>query len=307
MTTALISHPECVLHEISRGHPECPERIAAITVELDRQELTERLMAVEAPLAERTQLLSAHQERYVDHVFDIAPASGSVQLDSDTSMNPHSLSAGLRAAGAAIAATDAVIEGRATNAFCLTRPPGHHAEQDRAMGFCLFGNVAIAARHALQAHGLERVAIVDFDVHHGNGTEDIVDGDPNILFCSSFQHPFYPGGYRDSVPDQRVNVPLAAGTDGAAFRKAIEAQWLPALARYRPQMVFVSAGFDAHRDDPLASLNLDVDDFTWITRRLMSVADTHADGRLVSLLEGGYALPALGRSAAAHVGELLQS
>lgn len=305
MTTALISHPECVLHEISPGHPECPERIGAISDQLHKQQVFDLLLHLQAPLAHRDQLLEAHDERYVDSVFDSSPTSGSVQLDADTAMNPYSLSAALRGAGAAILATDAVIDGSADNAFCLVRPPGHHAEKDRAMGFCLFGNIALAARHAVREHGMERVAILDFDVHHGNGTEDIVDGDTNILFCSSFQHPFYPGGYRESVEDQRVNVPLAAGTDGTGFRQAIEATWLPALARFRPQMVFVSAGFDAHREDPLASLNLVDADYVWITERLMEVAATHAEGRMVSVLEGGYGLPALGRCATAHVRGLL--
>ncbi len=306
MTTALISHPECVLHEISPGHPECPERIGAISDQLHKQQVFDLLLHLQAPLAHHDQLLEAHGERYVTSLFESSPKEGSVQLDADTAMNPYSLTAGLRGAGAALLATDAVVDGSADNAFCLIRPPGHHAEKNRAMGFCLFGNVALAARHAVREHGMERVAIVDFDVHHGNGTEDIVDGDPNILFCSSFQHPFYPGGYRESIADQRVNVPLAGGTDGAGFRQAIEASWLPALARFKPQMVFVSAGFDAHREDHLAGLDLDDADFTWITEQLMDVAATHAGGRLVSMLEGGYALPALGRCAAAHVRGLLK-
>ena len=228
-----------------------------------------------------------------------------MQLDPDTAMNVHSLNASLRAAGAGVLAVDEVIGGRASNAFCLTRPPGHHAERIRPMGFCFFGNIVIAARHAMRTHGLERVAIVDFDVHHGNGTEDIVDGDPGILFCSSFQHPFYPGDYRPNVDGQRVNVPLPGGTGSADFRAAIEESWLPALDAFRPEMLFVSAGFDAHLEDPLAGLALQDADYVWITRKLMEVADRHAGGRLVSMLEGGYALPALGRAAAAHVRGLM--
>lgn len=247
----------------------------------------------------------AHPEAYVDMIHAKAPASGSVQLDADTAMNPYSLDASLRAAGAGVLATDRVCNGEISNAFCLTRPPGHHAERAQAMGFCFFGNIAIAARHAVKTHGLERVAIVDFDVHHGNGTEDIVAGDPNILFCSSFQYPFYPGSYRENIADQRINVPLASGSNSADFRHAITQQWLPALEQYKPQMIFVSAGFDAHTEDPLANISLIDDDYIWITQQIMDIADRHADGRIVSMLEGGYALPALSRCATAHVRGLM--
>ena len=305
MTTALISHRDTVLHEISPGHPECPERIAAVSDRLMKEELFDFLRHHDAPLATREQLMLAHPESYVELIHRKSPASGSVQLDPDTAMNAHSLGASLRAAGAGVLAVDEVLGGRARNAFCLTRPPGHHAERTRSMGFCFFGNIVVAARHAMRHHGLERVAIVDFDVHHGNGTEDLVDGDAGILFCSSFQHPFYPGGYRPNVDGQRVNVPLPGGTGSAVFRAAIEEAWLPALEAFRPEMLFVSAGFDAHLEDPLASLALQDADFAWITRKLVDVADRHADGRLVSMLEGGYALGALGRSAAAHVRGLM--
>ena len=215
MITALVSHPCTIRHEISPGHPECPERIGAITDELMKRELFDLLIHREAPRATREQLLTAHTEPYVDLVHAKSPANGSVQLDPDTAMNAHSLEAALHAAGAGTLATDLVVEGAVRNAFCLTRPPGHHAERYRAMGFCFFGNVAIAARHAVRHHGMSRVAVVDFDVHHGNGTEDILDGDASVLFCSSFQHPFYPGDYRPDVVDQRVNVPLPAGHERA--------------------------------------------------------------------------------------------
>ena len=306
MSTALISHRNCVRHEISAGHPECPQRIDVINDQLKKQEIFDYLMHRDAPLATREQLMLAHSEAYVDMIHQKSPSSGSVQLDPDTAMNEYSLDASLRAAGAGIMAVDMVCKGEAKNAFCLTRPPGHHAERTQAMGFCFFGNIAIAARHAIKQHGLERVAILDFDVHHGNGTEDIVDGDPNILFCSSFQHPFYPGNYRDNVTDQRVNVPLASGSNSADFRHAISQSWLPALESYKPQMLFVSAGFDAHAEDPLANISLLDDDFVWITSQITDIADRYCDGRIVSMLEGGYALPALSRCATAHVRGLMR-
>ena len=305
MNTALVTHNDCVRHEISPGHPECPQRIGAVRDALMHAELYDFLRHHDAPLVTREQLLRAHSEAYVDLIHAKSPASGTISLDADTAMNPHSLRAASLGAGAGILATDLVATGSVANAFCLVRPPGHHAERIQAMGFCFFGNIAIAALHALEVHGMERVAILDFDVHHGNGTEDIVDGDERILFCSSFQHPFYPGGHRENVVDHRVNVPLPAGTDSASFRHAIDATWFPALERFRPQMIFISAGFDAHLDDPLASLSLLDDDYSWITRRIVDVAERHAGGRIVSMLEGGYALPALARSTALHVRGLM--
>lgn len=305
MTTALISHRDCVRHEISPGHPECPQRIDAITDQLMKQDVFDYLTHIDAPKATREQLVLAHSEAYVEMIHAKSPGTGSVQLDPDTAMNPFTLDASLRAAGSGVLAVDQVVQGKADNVFCLTRPPGHHAERIQAMGFCFFGNIAIAARHAVKQHGLERVAIVDFDVHHGNGTEDIVDGDASILFCSSFQHPFYPGGYRDNVADQRVNTPLQSGCNSADFRGAITDTWFPALESFKPQMLFISAGFDAHVEDPLASLSLQDADFVWITKKLMDLADRHCDGRIVSMLEGGYALPALSRSATAHIRGLM--
>lgn len=301
MPTALISHPVSVLHEISPDHPECPQRIDVICDQLKKQDIYDYLVHFDAPKASSEQLLLAHGEAYVDHIHDSAPSSGTVELDGDTAMNAHTLDASLRGAGSGVVAVDKVMSGQVNNAFCLVRPPGHHAERDRAMGFCLFGNIAIAARHAIRQYGLERVAIVDFDVHHGNGTEDIVDSDPNILFCSSFQHPFYPGGFRDNVPNQRVNTPLLAGCNSADFRGAITSSWLPALEAYKPDMLFISAGFDAHLEDPMANVCLLDPDFVWITQKLMEVADRHCNGRIVSMLEGGYSLPALSRCATAHI------
>lgn len=305
MPTALITHRDCVRHEISPDHPESPQRIDAIQDQLKKQDVYDYLVHHDAPLAKREELMLAHPETYVDLIHRKSPANGSIQLDPDTAMNAFTLNASLRAAGAGVMAVDQVCAGQVDNAFCLTRPPGHHAEKIQAMGFCFFGNIVIAARHAIKAYGLERVAIVDFDVHHGNGTEDIVDGDPAILFCSSFQHPFYPGDYRENVEDQRVNVPLASGCNSADFRHAITQSWFPALESFKPQMLFISAGFDAHVEDPLANVALLDDDFVWITRKLKDIAERHCEGRIVSMLEGGYALPALSRCATAHVRVLM--
>ena len=305
MTTALYTHSVCEQHEMGAGHPECPERLSAITAALEAAGLSVRLDQREAPQADHETISLAHPAAYVRQVYDASPAEGREQLDGDTSMNPYSLEAARRAAGAAVAAVDAVMAGEVRNAFCQTRPPGHHAEKEQAMGFCLFGNVAIAAKHALEHHGLERVAIVDFDVHHGNGTEDLVKGDQRILFCSSFMHPHYPGYFGKDVPGMRINSPLNGGADSTAFRQVIEERWLPALREQKPQLVFISAGFDAHRDDPLGGLALTEDDFHWATRQFMQVAAESAEGRVVSVLEGGYNLDALGRSAVAHVQALL--
>jgi acetoin utilization deacetylase AcuC-like enzyme len=307
MPTALITHTVCEQHEISPGHPECPERIDAIVSQLKQQDVYDRLVHCEAPVATTEQLLLAHPESYIEMLHAHAPSTGTMLLDADTAMNPYSLQAALRGAGSGILAVDKVMNGEVENAFCLVRPPGHHAERTQAMGFCFFGNVAMAARHAIKAHGLERVAIVDFDVHHGNGTEDIVNGDPNILFCSSFEFPLYPGGYRPNVENQRVNVPLESGCGSDDFRSAITQNWLPALEAFQPQMIIVSAGFDAHAEDPLASLQLQDADYVWITQKIIELAAEHSDGRIVSMLEGGYALPALGRCATAHVRGLMSA
>ncbi len=292
-------------HEISPDHPECPERIGAVMERLKADGLYDFMAHFDAPEATDEALARAHTEPYIELLRRKSPNSGSVTIDGDTAMNVFSLEAARRSAGAGVLAVDRIMAGEINNAFCLGRPPGHHAERFQAMGFCLFGNVAVAARHAIAHHGLERVAIIDFDVHHGNGTEDIVDGDEHILFCSSFQHPFYPGGYRDNVRGQRINVPLRAGTGSADFRAAVTAAWFDELDAWQPELVIISAGFDAHHEDPLASLALREDDFAWLTRRLMDIAAKHANGRVVSMLEGGYALSALGRSASAHVREMM--
>jgi len=282
-------------------HPECPARLAAIEDELIASGIGAHLLRREAPLADDAQLARAHPIEYVRAIREFAPAQGTVHLDPDTAMNPHSLNAALRAAGAAVLATDLVMQGEADNAFCGVRPPGHHACRARPMGFCIFNNVAVAARHAIHAHGVERVAIVDFDVHHGNGTEDIFEGDPQVLMVSTFQHPFYPySGTEDPAPNM-VNVPLAAGAGSKALQAAVEQRWLPALEAFKPQLLIFSAGFDAHAEDSMAMLRFSDADYRWVTERLKEIAERHAKGRMVSVLEGGYALPALGRCVVQHL------
>jgi len=304
MATAFIHHPDCFLHDMGSHHPECPDRLTAIEDHLLAIGLLQHLVSETAPAASREQLLRVHAGDYIDSLAEASPHSGIVHLDPDTAMNPHTLSAALHAAGAVVRATDMVIGGEAENAFCNVRPPGHHARRRQAMGFCFFDNVAVGAAHALIVHGLERVAIVDFDVHHGNGTEDIFAGNDRVMMVSTFQHPFYPYSGTEGRSDLMVNIPLPAYSSGAEFRKAVEHSWLPALNAFAPRMLFISAGFDAHRDDEMASLRLVEDDYAWVTRQIMDVADRHAGGRIVSTLEGGYNLPALARSAAAHVRQL---
>ena len=282
-------------------HPECPARLDAIQDHLLATGLLDHLMDVTAPLATREDLERVHDARYLDSVEAIAPQRGVVHLDPDTAMGPHSHRAALRAAGAVVKATDMVMRGEIENAFCNVRPPGHHAERARAMGFCFFNNVAVGAAHALTAYGMDRVAIVDFDVHHGNGTEDIFRDEPRVMMVSTFQHPFYPYSGVEGRSERMVNIPLAAYSGGRQFREAVEDHWLPALERFEPQMVFVSAGFDAHRDDDMASLSLVESDYAWVTGRIKEVAKHHANGRMVSTLEGGYELTALARSVAEHI------
>ena len=290
-----------MLHDMGSHHPECPARIAAIEDHLLATGILFHLVDVEAPPATREQLLRVHDPDYVDAIEASVPRGGLVHLDPDTAMNPHSYHAALRAAGAVVKATDMVMGNEVENAFCNVRPPGHHAGRARAMGFCFFNNVAVGAAHALEKHGLERVAIVDFDVHHGNGTEDIFRDDPRVMMVSTFQHPFYPYSGMEGRSERMVNIPLAAYSGGVQFRHAVEAFWVPALDRFQPQMVFVSAGFDAHRDDDMASLSLVEADYAWITERLVVYADKFCGGRIVSTLEGGYELDALARSVAAHL------
>ncbi|WP_119154830.1 histone deacetylase family protein [Caldimonas tepidiphila] len=305
MATGYFSHPDCRRHDMGKGHPECPERLDAIEDRLLASGIDIALERREAPLGRVSDLHLAHAAAYVANLKDfmeqVAAAGEPRAIDIDTVVGPGTWNAALRAVGAAVAATDAVIDGELENAFCAIRPPGHHAERGQAMGFCFFNNVAIAARHALDVRGLRRVAVIDFDVHHGNGTEDILQGDERVLMCSFFQHPLYPFSGSESPADNMVNVPVPAYTKGMEIRELIEVHWMPRLEAFRPEMIFVSAGFDAHREDELGQLGLVEADYEWITHRLMEVAARHAQGRLVSCLEGGYSLSALGRSVTAHL------
>ncbi len=301
MPTAYISHTDCRKHDTGQGHPENSRRLAAIEDRFVESGLFDVLSCVDAPKVSREQLLRAHSRQHIETVETTSPSSGYAHLDPDTVISPDSLDAARRAAGAAVAAVDLVIGGKASSAFCGVRPPGHHAESDRAMGFCLFNNIAVGAAHALHEHGLEKIAILDFDVHHGNGTEDIFKDESRVLFCSTFQHPFYPfTALLDDAPN-RVNVPLEATATGTEFRAAVVEHWLPALREFRPEMIFVSAGFDAHRDDDMSSVRLSDADFRWVTEKIVEIAAATASGRIVSMLEGGYELNSLARCVEAHV------
>jgi acetoin utilization deacetylase AcuC-like enzyme len=302
MSTAIYSHPDCLRHEMGDWHPECPERLRAIDDQLILARLDGLIEQRSAPLADVADVLRNHSPGALALVRDNVPALGDYYpLDGDTILCHDSYRAALRAAGAAVAATDAVIAGEIDNAFCSVRPPGHHATPTEPMGFCFFNNVAIAARHAMEVHGLARVAIVDFDVHHGNGTADAFRNDPRVLMVSLFQHPFYPYSDPEPYSATSVNVPVPALADGDTVRELVTDLWLPALHAHRPQMIFVSAGFDGHREDDMGGIGLVEADYAWITRQIMAVAKQYAGGRIVSCLEGGYALSALGRSVVAHL------
>ena len=309
MAVALFTHPACLQHDTGPGHPESPDRLRVVLRALETQEFS-ALLRESAPLATREQLIRMHRPDYVDAIMRIRPPEGElVPLDADTLMSAGSAEAALRAAGGAIAAVDAVQEGWARAVFVAVRPPGHHAEPNAAMGFCFFNNAAVAAQHARDRWGLARVAVVDFDVHHGNGTQAMFAADPGLFYASSHQHPCYPGTghpHERGVAGNIVNVPLPPGADGTRFRRAWEETILPGLDAFAPELLIVSAGFDAHRADPLAELQLEIDDFAWLTCALAAVAARHCGGRIVSVLEGGYDLPALAASAAAHVRELLR-
>ncbi|MBK1635304.1 histone deacetylase family protein [Rhodovulum adriaticum] len=308
MTTALLTHPDCLAHRTPPGHPERPERLQAVTEALTAERFA-LLLREEAPLADAAAVLRAHPQIYMDILRAEIPAEGTVALDADTHVSPGSLDAAFRALGGALRAVDMVLGGQAQNAFAAVRPPGHHAEHNRAMGFCLFSTVAIAAKYALDHHGLSRVAVMDFDVHHGNGTQDVLWEEPRALFVSSHQMPLWPftgAPEEKGAHDNVLNVPLPPHSDGARVRAEFESKVLPRLDAFAPDLLLVSAGFDAHTADPLAQLHLREADFVWITERLCDIADAHCGGRMVSTLEGGYDLDALAASAAAHVGVLME-
>ncbi len=307
MGTLLLTHPASLLHDMGAGHPECPERIKAVFERLEREEF-QALLREEAPLATAEQMMRVHPERFIQALEQSAPHQGRVRIDDDTLMNPGTWPAAQRAAGGGIAAVDAVLQGRADKAFVAMRPPGHHAGRETAMGFCFLNNVAIAARHAMAAHGAERVAIVDFDVHHGNGTQEIFYHDRHVLYCSTHEMPLFPGtGMPEDtgLHDQICNVAMHAGDDGRAIREAFRQIVLPRVHNFAPDLILLSAGFDAHKFDPLANLELEADDFYWMTGKLCDLAAHHCHDRVVSFLEGGYDLEGLADSASAHVRALM--
>jgi acetoin utilization deacetylase AcuC-like enzyme len=303
MTTAYLTHPACLLHEMGADHPERPDRIRVIEEKLIASGLMDKLIAVVPPSVSIKELARVHHLGYIKFIFEQSPASGLAHIDLSTLMNPHTLDAALFAAGAAIHAVDLVMSGKADNAFCNVRPAGHHAGPAKGAGFCFFNNVAVAAAHALAKHGLTRVAIADFDAHHGDGTENIFHDDPRVMLCSTFQHPLFPHSGAESGNDHIINVPLPEGTNSRGFQFIVTRHWLPALERFQPELLLISAGFDAHENDKLAGLNLVTEDYEWVTKELMHFAD----GRIISVLEGGYELEALGQSAVAHVRQLVKS
>ncbi|MDE2364333.1 MAG: histone deacetylase family protein [Hyphomicrobiales bacterium] len=307
MSTLFVTHRSSLAHDMGPEHPERPDRVRAIERILENERF-QSLLREQAPFGERETILRAHPEAYVAALERAAPTEGIVQLDGDTAMMPATLEAAMRAVGGATLAVDEVMKRTVANAFVAMRPPGHHAERATPMGFCFFNNAAVAARHAQKMHGAERVAIMDFDVHHGNGTQDIFWSDPSVMYCSTHEMPLYPGTGSASERgeyDNIVNAPLMAGSNGEVFREAMDYMILPRIEEFAPDLIIISAGFDAHRLDPLANLRLVEADFAWTTRKLMDIADRRANGRVVSLLEGGYDLEGLARSAAAHVMTLM--
>lgn len=307
MTTAFITHPDTLLHMMDGNHPESPARITAIKNALIKQGIYSQLSIYESPVATDAQLAKVHSADYIARIRALSPKAGLVRLDPDTAMGPMSLSATLHASGAAILATDLVMQRKVDNAFCCTRPPGHHAGLANSAGFCIFNHITVGVAHALTQYKVKRVAIIDFDVHHGDGTEEIFKHNPQVMLCSTFQHPFYPHRGFDTRTKTMINVPLAANADGKAYQQAFNHEFLPALNQFKPEIIYISAGFDAHIDDPLAGMSLVNQDYTWMTEFIKQVAKQHAQGRIVSLLEGGYHLPALGQAVSAHITALMQA
>ena len=306
MNTAYISHPSCLAHDMGHHHPECPQRVAVIADRLLGSGLLDYMVPHEAPAVTQEQVLRAHTAQHWDQLQSMSPREGLVAVDPDTYMSPHTLEAALHSAGAAVLATDLVMRGEVQRAFCNVRPPGHHAERGQAMGFCFFNNVAIGVRHAMAVHGVRRAVLIDFDVHHGNGSEDILAGDPSVLMVSTFQSQLYP--FSGDIPraENMCNIAVPPYSDGAAMREAVETHWIPAIERFKPEIFFISAGFDAHREDELSMVGWRDQDYAWLSARLVALANTIAGVRIVSTLEGGYHLPALARCVELHVRALLE-
>ncbi|MFZ3140872.1 histone deacetylase family protein [Polaromonas sp.] len=305
MLPAYITHADCARHEMGAHHPECPERLGAINDMLLVKGLLDYMHPYDAPLATPEQLAHAHSSLYVSELMAASPTEGYYKVDPDTDMNPFTVRAALRAAGSAVLATDLVLTGEAPSAFCCVRPPGHHAERDKAMGFCFFNNVAVGIRHALTHYDVQRVALIDFDVHHGNGSEDIFRGDERVLMCSIFEMGIYPFTGENATGPNMVNVGLPSRSGSDKFREAVTSQWLPALEAFKPELIYVSAGFDGHREDDMGNLALVEADYEWVTKQIMAVAGRHCRGRVISCLEGGYVMNPLARSVAAHVKVLI--
>lgn len=301
MTIGIFSHPLCLKHDMGEFHPECPARLTAIQNSITESDLAPLVQHFEATLIKEEWLGLAHCPDYIQYLTQNAPQSGHLILDADTSMMPDTLTAAKLSAGAVVNAVDKVMDGTITTAFCATRPPGHHAEYDKAMGFCFFNNVAIAARYAQEIHNVNRIAILDFDVHHGNGTENIIKRFDDILFCSTYQYPFYPFNVKASAKPPIINTPLDANATGAEFKAAVTNHWLPAVEHFKPELILVSAGFDAHTEDNISQVGLTDEDYAWVGTQIKSLASNHTQGRIVSVLEGGYALSALGRSVVAYL------
>jgi len=305
MTTAYIAHPDTLLHVMDGSHPESPARISAIRNALFKKGIYQKLDIYEAPSATDTELLRVHSADYIQKIRTLSPKAGLVRLDPDTSMGPMSLTAALHASGAAVFATDLVMRNMADNAFCCIRPPGHHAGRANSAGFCIFNHVAVGVAHAFASYGIKRAAIIDFDVHHGDGTEDIFKDDPRVMLCSTFQHPFYPHRGADTRSDRMLNIPLPAQSGAKEFQLVFEHEFLPALNQFKPEIIYISAGFDAHADDPLADMRLLDADYAWITQFIKKAAKQHAQGRIISSLEGGYNLSALANAACSHIEALM--